>query len=143
MKGGRFAAVPVTGNAWNLSVPYGSPLTNAWGFVRAPWNQNKVPFVTRHNMTYGFELTDVPSCKDHYDVMQETEWAKFGVDIQYNAHGTVHAMIGGVWGADFERKFAEVGYRTLTAKNVGLEAFATQKNLWRSNQLECLSLIHI
>ena len=137
VKGGRFAAMPVTGNAWNLSVPYGSPLTNAWGFVRAPWNQNKVPFVTRHNTTYGFELTDVPSCQDHYDVMQETEWSKFGVDIQYNAHGTVHAMIGGVWGADYERKFEEIGYRTLCAKNVGLEAFATQKNLWRSNQLEC------
>merc|ERR1719181_604459 len=137
VKGGRFAAMPVTGNAWNLSVPYGSPLTNAWGFVRAPWNQNKVPFVTRHNTTYGFELTDVPSCQDHYDEMQETEWSKFGVDIQYNAHGTVHAMIGGVWGADYQRKFEEIGYRTLCAKNVGLEAFATQKNLWRSNQLMC------
>lgn len=134
---GRFARVPITGNAWNLSVPYGHSVTNAWGLVRSPWNQNKVPFVTRHNMTYGFELTDVPSCQDHYDVMQETEWTKFGVDIQYNAHGTVHAMIGGVWGADFKRVFDNHGYRTLCGKNVGLEAFATQKNLWRSNQLNC------
>ena len=139
---GRFARTPVQRDAWNISAPWpvgGHAVTNAWGLVRAPWNQNRVPFVTRGNETYGLALSDVPSCRDHFDALAETTFAKFGVDVQYNAHGTIHSLIGGVWGADLYGKLDSLGYRTLCSKNVAIEAFATQKNLWRSNQLECPS----
>lgn len=129
---GRFARTPIVGNARNIT-----KTTNAYGFVRSPWNQNREKFVTRHNYTYGFTLDDAPGCKQHYDVMQETTFKDFGVLIQYAPHGTVHAMIGGVWGADFREKLLNHGYSAVHAANVGLEAFATQKNLWRAYQLEC------
>eukprot|EP00620_Florenciella_sp_RCC1587_P013588 CAMPEP_0182562930 /NCGR_PEP_ID=MMETSP1324-20130603/5187_1 /TAXON_ID=236786 /ORGANISM="Florenciella sp., Strain RCC1587" /LENGTH=633 /DNA_ID=CAMNT_0024776011 /DNA_START=6 /DNA_END=1907 /DNA_ORIENTATION=- len=129
---GRFAHTPVVGNAWDLT-----DTTNAYGFVRAPWNMNKEKFVTRHNYTYGFTLDDAPGCKQHYDVMQYDQWSDFGTMIAYAPHGTVHAMIGGVWGADYKTKLENAGYSAIHAANVGLEAFATQKNLWRALQLEC------
>ena len=110
---------------------------NAYGLIRAPWNVNKVPYLTRANTTFGFSLSDVPSCADHYAVMQTTAWSDFGVDVQYNAHGTVHAMIGGVTGADLQATLLGLGMRAIPAENIALEAFATQKNLWRAGQLDC------
>lgn len=129
---GRFALTPVVGNAWDIT-----DTVNPYGFVRAPWNMNKEKYVTRHNYTYGFTLDDAPGCQQHYDIMQETTWSDFGTNIAYAPHGTVHAMIGGVWGADYHRKLINAGYSAIHAANVGLEAFATQKNLWRAMQLEC------
>ena len=100
---------------------------NAYGLIRAPWNVNKVPYLTRANTTFGFSLSDVPSCADHYSVMQTTAWSDFGVDVQYNAHGTVHAMIGGVTGADLRATLLGLGMRAIPAENIALEAFATQQ----------------
>lgn len=110
---------------------------NAYQLVRAPWNQNSIPFLTRANSTYGFSLSDVPDCGDHYEIMQHTEWLYFGLNIQYHAHGTVHAMIGGVWASDFKSHLDKIDYRSLPAAKVALEAFATQKNLWRASHLQC------
>ncbi|KAJ8599055.1 hypothetical protein CTAYLR_007593 [Chrysophaeum taylorii] len=129
---GRWAYASVVGRAWNVTTS-----RNAYGLMRAPWNLNPVPFLTRHNLTYGFSLSDVPSCTDHYAVVQQTVWSEFAIDIQYNAHGTVHAMIGGVWGADYVEFLDAIDFRKIPAQNVALEAFATQKNLWRANYLQC------
>ena len=46
-------------------------------------------------------------------------------------------MIGGVTGADLQATLLGLGMRAIPAENIALEAFATQKNLWRAGQLDC------
>ena len=69
VRAGRWAYTSVAAGAWNVTT------CNAYGLVRAPWNNNPVPFLTRANTTFGFSLSDVPACSDHYAVMQDTTYA--------------------------------------------------------------------
>ena len=132
----------VSSGRWAFTGVEASQEGNAFGLLRAPWNMNDIPYLTRSNATYGFSLSDVPSCEDHYDVMQLLTWETFGLEVQYKAHGTVHAMTGGVFGESDYKTFLEEKLRleSSIARDIGLESFATQKNLWRAEYMDCPSL---
>ena len=80
VKRGRWAHTPVSRPSGEFAA---SSVTNAYGYLRAPWNQNKIPFVTRHNTSYGYTLDSPPSCADHVEQMKLT---------------TVRAAGAGAWG---------------------------------------------
>lgn len=114
-----------------------SSTVNAYGFLRAPWNQNNIPFLTRHNKSYGFYLTSPPSCADHYDQMKLTSFSEFGMEISYKPHGKTHTLIGGVWGAEWGAFLSSSDYSTRNGRDISTLAFVVQKAMWRARLLEC------
>ena len=107
---GRFAYTTVTLNR-------SAPVTSPYGFLRAPWNVNKSPYLTR---THGFcgststpwiepTLTPTnakfgwPSCRVHWQMIYEVstfyDWAWY---VPYFPHGTVHSFIGGYTNCGFD-----------------------------------------
>ena len=73
---------------------------NAYGYLRAPWNVNKSPFVTRAhefcNATIGYSLW--PSCGMHWNLTFDatySSWYKWVWDAGYAPHGPMHDYIGG------------------------------------------------
>ena len=131
---GRWAYTPVTKG---VEAHNYSKYTNAYGMMRAPWNQNSIPYLTRSNTTYGFELTQIPDCQSHLDQMKFDTFADFAKWMQYSPHGTTHLAIGGVFNADWRNVLKAANYDLKLAPVWTLIGFAIQKNMYRAGYLEC------
>ena len=129
---GRFAYTPTSSNAHNLT-----DIVNAYGYIRAPWNQNSNPYLTRFNQTYGFELTAVPSCFEHKTVLEMTTFSDFGFYIAYAPHGTTHMMIGGIGGANYKNILKANNYDLGMGEAWVPTAFAFTKNMYRAGYIDC------
>jgi len=130
---GRWAYTPVMSNSSKYS-----SITNAYGFMRSPWNQNKIPYVTRHNQTYGYDETIFPDCGAHYVQLTITDFYDFGMDLENEPHGLVHTVLGGAWNADIKKRIAiDNDFNISLFEFIGTEAFAWQKNMWRAGLLSC------
>ena len=129
---GRWAYISVEQQAWNVSM-----WTNSYGMLRAPWNNNRAPYVTRSNTTYGFVLTDLPGCHTHYEQLQLSKFSDFGSKIMYAPHGTTHIAIGGVFNANWHTKLFELEYDMVVAPSWTIIGFAIQKNMFRAGFLAC------
>jgi len=110
---------------------------NAYGFMRAPWNQNNIPYLTRINNTYGYELTEVPDCYAHKQALEQDTFAEFGAFIAYTPHGTTHIAIGGVGNSNFKNILKAHNYDLEMGEHWVPTAFAFQKNMYRAGWLEC------
>jgi len=144
---GRFAyqQIPMSQNFTKKS-PY--------GYLRAPWNINPSPYVTRYHkicdvdpyrlsLAKFSDFTDLmwPTCEVHFKYTNTDEysnWYDWVWGIGYLPHGPVHSWIGGVGGdcggwSSFEKNFdisdLEVHYLKSTA-------FANLKNAWRDYYIE-------
>lgn len=52
-----------------------SDVYNAYGLLRAPWNTDDSPFMTRHDHIFGFENNYKPSgCKDYQETVKKRNW---------------------------------------------------------------------
>ena len=130
---GRFAYHPIA-FARNFSR---NTLTNAYGLMRAPWNQNNNPYLTRHDKSYGFSLQTsiVPTCDDFFTQMQQKVWSGFGASAQYAPHGSLHIMIGGVWGADYKSFLVDKwDYPYIQAQPLSTLTLA---RIWRKHWMNC------
>jgi hypothetical protein len=74
-------------------------LKAGYGYMRAPWNMNPSPYVSRFNanMMIGVNL---PSCNAHYEILEETDFMTFLYNFQNDPHATAHSMVGGTYGCD-------------------------------------------
>ena len=57
---GRWAYIGVQGDQW-ANVAH-----NSYGLLRAPWNNNPRPWLTRSNSMCGITTTGMPSCMIHF-----------------------------------------------------------------------------
>lgn len=75
--------------------------SNAYGYLRAPWNMNNSPYLTRVHSFCGQQLevnVHWPSCSHHFDWTFDDDydtWYKYSWAAPYAPHATVHSMIGG------------------------------------------------
>mmetsp|Transcript_868 Transcript_868/g.1103 ORF Transcript_868/g.1103 Transcript_868/m.1103 type:complete len:681 (-) Transcript_868:144-2186(-) len=81
--------------------------SNPYGYMRAPWNLNPSPYVTRYHKACSenlgekgsYEFNQWPTCKDHYYASFDiSSYGEFVYYMSYDAHGGVHRMIGGSGG---------------------------------------------
>lgn len=130
----------------SLTVPHShdanfSTVTNAYGYLRAPWNCNKQPFVARANNTLGFTSATFPSCSDYHTILNSDTWETFGMDIANAPHGPIHSLLGGAWSANGN------GFVDSLVGSLGVsivEALTTQSlssypQYWRSSDISCPS----
>lgn len=119
---------------------YEKSLVNSYGFLRAPWNTLKSPFVTRiqHDMCGASpeSLLTFPACEEHFKALTEYDtWYDFAWNLPYTPHGPVHAFIGGNTGckSTFDKLVDEVGLPESLVSKMRLFAFTYLKNLWRES----------
>ena len=58
---GRWAFIEIESKAWKKT-------HNSYGYMRAPWNNNNRPYLTRSHHMCGFKFEAMPKCSDHYEV---------------------------------------------------------------------------
>ena len=80
-----------------LSNQWGSTTHNSYGYMRAPWNNNNRPYVTRaQGELCGMDYVSLPSCEVHWYTLDKTNsWYDFGWVLPYEPHGPVHMYVGG------------------------------------------------
>ena len=150
---GRFAGQQVSKVGESSSVPH-SP----YGYLRAPWNLNPSPYVTRYHKLCGVapdetyyddstllkEVTDYkwPTCGAHWKLtFGEKTWEDWVWASSYTPHGPVHAWIGGVGGGGceddsthFKKLVGLMSSRHITL--VRMNIFGFLKNAWRDEVVE-------
>jgi hypothetical protein len=84
---------------------------NAYGFMRAPWNVQSSPYVTRYHTMCGESIGGVdsydknvwPTCKMHHSAVFDIDaYAEFVPTMAYIAHAGIHFMLGGSGGGSCE-----------------------------------------
>jgi len=82
-------------------------VANPYGYMRAPWNLDVSPYITRFHKSCGdnmgskgdYETNQWPTCAiHHYAVSSIDSWAYFTGYMAIDAHGGVHRLIGGAGG---------------------------------------------
>ena len=69
---------------------------NSYGYLRAPWNNNNRPYLTRSSDLCGQEYHSIPTCSVHHMVLETTSsWTNFAWQLPYRPHGPVHMYVGG------------------------------------------------
>eukprot|EP00633_Aureoumbra_lagunensis_P001104 CAMPEP_0197289626 /NCGR_PEP_ID=MMETSP0890-20130614/6880_1 /TAXON_ID=44058 ORGANISM="Aureoumbra lagunensis, Strain CCMP1510" /NCGR_SAMPLE_ID=MMETSP0890 /ASSEMBLY_ACC=CAM_ASM_000533 /LENGTH=517 /DNA_ID=CAMNT_0042761143 /DNA_START=101 /DNA_END=1654 /DNA_ORIENTATION=+ len=113
---------------------------NAYGFLRAPWNNNASPYVTR----YPRRTAHLPSCQQHWtyaesstDIRGGNEWtnghfdkAKWMYDVSTKAHGSLHSSPGGLFTIGPKNTIAAKLLAYYNISNV------KQHTLWRARVID-------
>ena len=97
-----FTKVASVGDVVDANYP-GTWAKNPYGVLRAPWNLNPSPYVTRYHKQCGhrIEASNWPTCETHRALVYDTETlADFVPYAAYTAHAGVHLMIGGSAGCE-------------------------------------------
>lgn len=84
-------------------------LKTGYGYLRAPWNMNPSPYVSRFSMDLQIGIS-LPTCTQHYKVLEETDLMSFFYDMQYDPHATTHSLSGGIYGCDLFQPLLDAGY---------------------------------
>jgi len=84
-------------------------LKSGYGYLRAPWNMNPSPYVSRYALSSESD-TNLPSCRSHYNILTEGNLMSFLNGIQYEPHSSVNENVGGVYGCDKFIPFVDKGY---------------------------------
>lgn len=120
---------------WNFSVNL-SP----FGYLRAPWNINPSPYVTRYHKNCGAKVADVwPTCATHWhftNSMDYSTWYEWAFNIGYLPHGPIHSWVGGIGG--FCDSFSELEGLLTNEEIINLKqgAFGLLKNAYRDKYVQ-------
>ncbi|KAH8059486.1 hypothetical protein JL720_13843 [Aureococcus anophagefferens] len=116
-------------------------VANPCGYLRAPWNANARPFVTRvHQLCGADSLTGFgwPSCGTHHNLtFQSTSYYAWAWKASYGAHGPVHAAVGGTFQCKDEYDgLAAVGVLPQDVESLRVMSFVVLKSGWRAGLVE-------
>jgi hypothetical protein len=85
-------------------------LKAGYGYMRAPWNMNPSPYLTRFAADYQIGVS-LPTCTQHYAIIAESaDLMDFMYDIENGPHATAHALAGGTYGCDLMMPLYDAGY---------------------------------
>jgi hypothetical protein len=112
-------------------------LQYGFGYLRAPWNYNPSPYVSRFPFSFGGSL-GLPTCKSHYDILEYSNMMNFFDAIAFGPHGTAHTMIAGFYGCDKFDSLITKGIikDTKHAQSVCAMWSYIIKDLWRYNYIQ-------
>jgi len=83
--------------------------------MRAPWNLNPSPYVSRYPLietTASIGEFYMPTCTDHYDALQYDDRMDFYLESSFDPHGTLHILEGGFYGCDLLQPLVDAGFIT-------------------------------
>lgn len=106
-------------------------LNSNFGYLRAPWNGNPSPYVSRFTAF----TTELPSCSDHYKWLEYDTLTDFLTQSPYAPHASTHGAIGSVFGCDLMDDMTAQGLITDSAAQIKLcqKWGFMMKELYRKN----------
>ena len=123
---GRWAYTPVMQHAASYS-----DITNGYGMLRAPWNQNPSPFLSRYQYVFETEsFSDLVTCGNLASCFKSGSIAKLNFCMNGGTHGPLHVMIGGVWGQRETQERVE-RFLALTNGTHAHDLLQLSKIMWR------------
>eukprot|EP01035_Chromulina_nebulosa_P026426 gene26426-34592_t len=66
-----------------------------YGYMRAPWNLNPSPFVSRFAFDFNSTKDALPSCLSHYNALRSEDMMEFFFQSEMEPHGGNHMETGG------------------------------------------------
>ena len=69
---------------------------NSFGYMRAPWNLNPSPYISR----FSISTSQLPTCSSYYSWLELTSLPEFLSLAPYGPHASVHGAVGSVFGCD-------------------------------------------
>jgi hypothetical protein len=128
---GRWAFVPTLMNSKDFSY-----WTNSYGLMRAPWNSDPTPFLTRSGKVYGYQNNIKPSgCAEYSKALKKTTWMSMSKQLNSAAHGHIHELMGGAWAHYYKEKLD--GDTSPSVFTFAHEIQALSKILWRTKYVTC------
>jgi hypothetical protein len=82
-------------------------LTQAYGYIRAPWNMNPSEYISRFSL--GPPHVNLPGCGNYKEWFEDKDFAASMKEAAYGPHSTVHTAVGGVYGCDSLDELREMG----------------------------------
>ena len=76
-----------------------------FGYLRAPWNTNPSPYVSR----FAAYTTSLPTCGNFYRMLEYSDLGDFLQNSPYSPHASTHGAIGSVYGCDLMDPLREAG----------------------------------
>ena len=111
---------------------------NAYGVMRAPWNLNPSPYLTRYHDVCGADpgASSWPTCHSHHDLTFNTDYETLGIYMhmaQAAPHGFVHEMIGGVAGCSeaYKKLVTKGAMDDGTESSLQQLSFNLLRDMWR------------
>lgn len=96
-----------------LTTPFDKDLPSikfAYGYMRAPWNLNPSPYVSRFAFEFNSSKDQLPTCAAHYTALQNEDMMDFFFESELEPHGGNHMETGGVFGCDMFDQLVEGGF---------------------------------
>ena len=110
--------------------------TNSYGVMRAPWNADPTPFLTRAAAVYGYQNNIKPSgCAEYARALKKTTWMSMSKQLNSAAHGHIHELMGGSWNHYFATKLE--GETSPAIFTFAHQIQALSKILWREGYVSC------
>ena len=110
----------------------GSHVHNAYGLMRAPWNLNPTPYLTRSGTVSAVEMwSNLPTCAATEQCFYSTTLSTMNECLNGATHGPVHIMLGGIW----QKKMSQY----INDKDQAYLSLLMSKNLWRQGYVQCPS----
>lgn len=128
VKDSRWTDLKVEQNIWYDDLRY------SYGYLRAPWNLNPSPYITRYAFSFKNKLT-FPDCASHYDILQYDDMMDFFATIANSPHSKTHTVLGGFYGCDAFQTLIDQGYIANSDNARALCSFWSfyLKEFWRRN----------
>jgi hypothetical protein len=83
-------------------------LTQAYGYIRAPWNMNPNEYISRFSIAPPY--VNLPGCGNYKEWFEDKDFSASMKESAYGPHSTTHTAIGGVYGCDALDTLRESGY---------------------------------
>ena len=120
---------------------------NSYGLLRAPWNMNRDPKVTRRAEICGSaNNVQFPDCTAVHDTYtQYTSFKDYVINLQLSPHGTVHIFTGGAFGEcstsypALEEILSSTEDEKATYEHIMYKVADIQKNMWTTGMKSCPS----
>lgn len=128
---GRWAYTPIMADASSYS-----PIYNAWGLLRSPWNEDPTPYLTRSNSIFSYldaGYTTLPECSTLMACFVSETVTEMNVCLNGDTHGPVHIMMGGQFHTSVNQTDIVNAH---WAQRIQLLVF---KSLWRMGYAVCPS----
>jgi hypothetical protein len=133
-----FTSIATVDDSLGLPTEY-TKIKNPYGLLRAPWNSNPTPYITRFDKVLGINFGGfpLPTCSEFIDAYRHEKLGFMFSELNGLLHGPIHIIIGGQWFWD-ERKLNI----TTLVKDADLRPAASffllsSKFLWRQGFVRC------
>lgn len=130
---GRWGYLSIPSDMWNSTTDG----VNAYGYLRAPWNLNDSPYVSRSDHVFEFQESTFSDCASTRSLLQSSKWSEFGSRIEDSMSLPNSIMVAGAWTKTTAVEWAETEFGHDAASKLAQISLSLSPIFYRANLLSC------